>query len=138
MVKVQDEDMTAEPRQAQSAPVRSSSTNTTSNNNNSRSNQNGKSASQTHYHHFHSFPSPGGSGATPTIRFPPGFEPQGAVCGRFPGSNVSAEGLQQHVVDFHVYPGVTISLQMGEHVQVFKGRINIFFSFEFYLGAQTR
>ncbi|EEB11869.1 hypothetical protein Phum_PHUM137690 [Pediculus humanus corporis] len=110
--------MTAEPRQAQSA-VRTSSI-TLSTNSNLRSSHNGKSACQTQYHHFHSFAPAGTSSSTPTIRFPPGFEPQGAVCGRFPGSTVSNEGLQQHVVDFHVYPGVTISLQMGENVQVFK------------------
>lgn len=125
MVKVQEEDMTAEPRQAQSASLRTSTTN--SNVTSSiRSNHNGKLACQTQFHHFHSFPPAGTSTSTPTIRFPPGFEPQGAVCNRFPGSNVSPEGLHQHVVDFHVYPGVTISLQMGENVQVFKGKLFCF------------
>lgn len=128
MVKVQDEDMTAEPRQAQSASLRTSTTNFSAASN-IRANQNGKSACQTQFHHFHPFPSPGPSSSTPTIRFPPGFEPQGAVCNRFPGSSVSAEGLQQHVVDFHVYPGVTISLQMGENVQVFKGKHKSFRNF---------
>lgn len=124
MVKVQDEDMTAEPRQAQSAALRTSATNLAPSSNN-RGNMNGKTTCQNQFHHFHSFHSPGPSNSTPTIRFPPGFEPQGAVCNRFPGSSTSTEGLQQHVVDFHVYPGVTISLQMGENVQVFKGKLNL-------------
>ncbi|KAL0274061.1 UNVERIFIED_CONTAM: hypothetical protein PYX00_006582 [Menopon gallinae] len=119
--------MTAEPRQAQSSGGRTSTANLTPGNH-PRLNQNGKSANQSYYHHYPSFSSPGSSTSTPTIRLPPGFEPPGTVCNRFPGSNVSPEGLQQHVVDFHVYPGVTISLQMGENVQVFKGRMISFFT----------
>jgi len=54
-----------------------------------------------------------------TFHFPPGFEPH----------SMNPEGAPQHVVDFHVQPGVTISLQMGDKYRVFEGRFNLSISF---------
>lgn len=62
-----------------------------------------------HFHYHWSYPS-NGAAATPTpatFHFGPGFEPQ--------------TSSQQHVVYFHVNPGVTVSFQTGDNVQVIKG-----------------
>jgi hypothetical protein len=70
--------------------------------------------------------------AAATFHFGPGFElqqqiSQYASCGNA-GAAVASSGSnpccpsQQHVVHFHVNPGVTVSFQMGDNVQVIKGR----------------
>lgn len=173
MVKVHDEDMMAEPRQATSATA---STGASATNNRHSQYRNGKSSHNTsslncasssssssnsnsnhlhhsphqyfhHYHHHWSYPasnlasssvvggapSPAGSNVTAaTFHFGPGFEPQQQIS-RYPsgsnaGSTAASSGSnpgcpsQQHVVHFHVNPGVTVSFQMGDNVQVIKGR----------------
>ena len=60
-----------------------------------------------HFHYHWSYP-PTGSPAPATFHFGPGFEPQTSP--------------HQHVVYFHVNPGVTVSFQMGDTVQVIKGK----------------
>ncbi|XP_069690323.1 uncharacterized protein [Periplaneta americana] len=130
MVKVHDEDTMAEPRQASTS---------------SRHPQyrNGKSAHNTnnhlhhphfhHYHHHWSYPasnlassSASSSTGTATFHFGPGFEPRypsGGSAGAAASSSTTTGGAsQQHVVHFHVNPGVTVSFQMGDNVQVIKGR----------------
>jgi hypothetical protein len=69
--------------------------------------------------------------AAATFHFGPGFEPQQQIS-QYPGGNTGAAAAssgsnsgcpsQQHVVHFHVNPGVTVSFQMGDNVQVIKGR----------------
>ncbi|KAL1123954.1 hypothetical protein AAG570_001724 [Ranatra chinensis] len=59
-----------------------------------------------HFHYHWSYP-PTGGGAPATFHFGSGFEPQTSP--------------HQHVVYFHVNPGVTVSFQMGDTVQVIKG-----------------
>jgi hypothetical protein len=153
MVKVHDEDMMAESRQATSATMSAGAAAV-----NSRHSQyrNGKSSGSSsnhphqhfhHYHHHWSFPAsnlasssvPGGTPssagtnvAAATFHFGPGFEPQQQIS-RYPsGGNAGAAAAssgsnpgcpsQQHVVHFHVNPGVTVSFQMGDNVQVIKGK----------------
>lgn len=172
MVKVHDEDMMAEPRQATSVTASSgasaannrhpeyrngkSSHNTNSLNSSSSSSSSSNSSNHLHhsphqyFHHYHHHwsypasnlssssvvggsPSPAGTSVTAaTFHFGPGFEPQQQIS-RYPsGSNAGAAAAssgsnpgcpsQQHVVHFHVNPGVTVSFQMGDNVQVIKGR----------------
>ena len=174
MVKVHDEDMMAEPRQATSATASTgasaansrhsqyrngkSTHNTSSLNSSSSSSSSSTSSSNNHllhsphqyFHHYHHHwsypasnlasssvvggaPSPAGSSVTAaTFHFGPGFEPQQQIS-RYPsGSNAGSAAAssgsnpgcpsQQHVVHFHVNPGVTVSFQMGDNVQVIKGR----------------
>ncbi|CAH1396431.1 unnamed protein product [Nezara viridula] len=59
-----------------------------------------------HFHYHWSYPS-GGPAAQATFHFGPGFEPQTSP--------------HQHVVYFHVNPGVTVSFQMGDNIQTIKG-----------------
>jgi hypothetical protein len=164
MVKVHDEDMTAEPRQASSATASSGAPAANSRHSQYRNvkpshNSNNLSSSSSnhlhhsphqyfhHYHHHWSYPasnlasssvvggsaaSAGTSVAAATFHFGPGFEPQqqisrytsGSNVGTAAGSSGSSPGCasQQHVVHFHVNPGVTVSFQMGDNVQVIKGR----------------
>lgn len=61
-----------------------------------------------HFHYHWSYPTAAAASPSPaTFHFGPGFEPQTSP--------------QQHVVYFHVNPGVTVSFQMGDNVQVIKG-----------------
>jgi hypothetical protein len=155
MVKVHDEDMMAEARQATAVTPSGGASAA-----NSRHSQyrNGKSPhssnhlhhSPHHFHHYHhhwSYPasnlasssvvggSPScvaGSLAAATFHFGPGFEPQQQISqypsGGSAGAAAASSGSnpdcpsQQHVVHFHVNPGVTVSFQMGDNVQVIKGR----------------
>ncbi|XP_022188761.2 fibronectin type-III domain-containing protein 3A isoform X2 [Nilaparvata lugens] len=72
-----------------------------------------------HFHYHWSYPSappvpapPPASPPSPaTIHFGPGFEPQTSP--------------QQHVVYFHVNPGVTVSFQTGDNVQNIKGPVTV-------------
>ena len=178
MVKVHEEDMMAEPRQATSATAstgasaannrhsqyrngkshNTSTLNSSGNSSSSSSSSCSSSSSSNHLHHsphqyFHHYhhhwsypasnlasssvvggtPSPAGSSVTAaTFHFGPGFEPQQQIS-RYPsGSNAGSAAAssgsnpgcpsQQHVVHFHVNPGVTVSFQMGDNVQVIKGR----------------
>ncbi|KAI5705089.1 hypothetical protein M8J75_011815 [Diaphorina citri] len=63
-----------------------------------------------HFHYHWSYPSQGAplppNSSPATFHFGQGFEPQTSP--------------QQHVVHFHVNPGVTVSFQMGDNVQVIK------------------
>ncbi|KAG8271060.1 hypothetical protein J6590_070387 [Homalodisca vitripennis] len=59
-----------------------------------------------HFHYHWSYPSTGSTPTPATFHFGPGFEPQTSP--------------QQHVVYFHVNPGVTVSFQTGDNVQVIK------------------
>ncbi|XP_014253277.1 fibronectin type-III domain-containing protein 3A isoform X2 [Cimex lectularius] len=65
-----------------------------------------------HFHYHWSYPT---AGPIPTgqatFHFGPGFEPQTAP--------------NQHVVYFHVNPGVTVSFQMGDNVQTIKGPMTV-------------
>ncbi|XP_066904010.1 fibronectin type-III domain-containing protein 3A [Halyomorpha halys] len=63
-----------------------------------------------HFHYHWSYPS-GGPAAQATFHFGPGFEPQTSP--------------HQHVVYFHVNPGVTVSFQMGDNIQTIKGPMTV-------------
>lgn len=66
-----------------------------------------------HFHYHYTYPPTSGPNPSPaTFHFGPGFEPQTSP--------------QQHVVYFHVNPGVTVSFQMGDNVQVIKGKLIIY------------
>lgn len=66
-----------------------------------------------HFHYHYTYPPTSGPNPSPaTFHFGPGFEPQTSP--------------QQHVVYFHVNPGVTVSFQMGDNVQVIKGKLTIY------------
>ncbi|XP_075212988.1 miles to go isoform X2 [Lycorma delicatula] len=65
-----------------------------------------------HFHYHWSYPTAAAASPSPaTFHFGPGFEPQTSP--------------QQHVVYFHVNPGVTVSFQMGDNVQVIKGPVTV-------------
>ncbi|XP_026676097.1 uncharacterized protein LOC103504830 [Diaphorina citri] len=68
-----------------------------------------------HFHYHWSYPSQGAplppNSSPATFHFGQGFEPQTSP--------------QQHVVHFHVNPGVTVSFQMGDNVQVIKGPVTV-------------
>uniref|UniRef100_A0A8D9EJY1 Fibronectin type III domain-containing protein 3B n=1 Tax=Cacopsylla melanoneura TaxID=428564 RepID=A0A8D9EJY1_9HEMI len=68
-----------------------------------------------HFHYHWSYPTQAGplppNSAPATFHFGQGFEPQTSP--------------QQHVVHFHVNPGVTVSFQMGDNVQVIKGPVTV-------------
>lgn len=144
MVKVKEEAVMAEPKPA-TAPQSSShhhhhnnSTNNSINNNHIR-----KSRPHTHTHHHHvtfphythfhhhcTYPTDNGdasttNGATTPAKFyfGPGFEPQQQIPGGGgfgPGPSQSQSG--EYVVFFHVNPGVTISLQIGDNLEVLRGK----------------
>nr|CAH7718581.1 unnamed protein product [Callosobruchus chinensis] len=77
-----------------------------------------------HYGHYHrcSFPADGGdvaNGASPAkFYFGPGFEPQQQ--GSY-GPGPSQNQGNEYIVFFHVNPGVTISFQMGENLEILRG-----------------
>ncbi|XP_073994943.1 miles to go isoform X2 [Rhodnius prolixus] len=67
-----------------------------------------------HFHYHWSYPAAGPVppvGGQATFHFGPGFEPQTSP--------------HQHVVFFHVNPGVTVSFQMGDTVQTIKGPMTV-------------
>ena len=69
----------------------------------------------------------GGSSAPARFYFGPGFEPHmahlqgsgGYIANQQPGG--SAHG-QEHIVLFHVNPGVTINFQIGDTTEVLRGK----------------
>ncbi|CAH1975593.1 unnamed protein product [Acanthoscelides obtectus] len=81
-----------------------------------------------HYGHYHrcSFPADGGdmqNGASPAkFYFGPGFEPQQQ--GSF-GPGPSQNQGNEYIVFFHVNPGVTISFQMGENLEILRGELTV-------------
>lgn len=83
-----------------------------------------------YYHHHCSYPAEGvetnggggaGGGSAPAkFYFGPGFEPQQQGGGRY-GAGPSQSQNNEHVVFFHVNPGVTISFQFGDNMEVLRG-----------------
>lgn len=93
MVKVQDEEPPTNRRNSAPNKVPASGT---------------SNVATQHFHYHWSYPSGAPTASPATFHFGPGFEPQTSP--------------QQHVVYFHVNPGVTVSFQTGDNVQVIKGK----------------
>lgn len=127
MVKVKDEAAMAEPKSASPSPSAAIF------------GRKPRHENHSHHHHppFHHYPyhfhytlSSGDSvdsgstnGATSPAKFcfGPGFEPQTQIPGTF-GAGPSQAQNNEHVVFFHVNPGVIISLQYGESYEVLRGK----------------
>lgn len=85
----------------------------------------------TYYHHHCTYPTEGaetnggggasGSSSPAKFYFGPGFEPQQQGGGRY-GAGPSQTQSNEHVVLFHVNPGVTISFQFGDNMEVLRGK----------------
>lgn len=82
----------------------------------------------TYYHHHCTYPAEGaevngaGSASSPAkFYFGPGFEPQQQGGGRY-GAGPSQTQNNEHIVFFHVNPGVTISFQFGDNMEVLRGK----------------
>ncbi|KAG5900609.1 hypothetical protein JTB14_017461 [Gonioctena quinquepunctata] len=84
----------------------------------------------THYHHC-TYPAENVDGAGGTnngatspakFYFGPGFEPQQQIPGGGYGPGPSQGRGNEYVVFFHVNPGVTISFQMGENLEILRGK----------------
>lgn len=146
MVKVRDEPSMAEPRPATTSPAPAAAPNGTA----SPQQQFGGGARKpprnphyphpqhsfyhfpAYYHHHCTYPTEGaetngggsGAGAAPAkFYFGPGFEPQQQGGGRY-GAGPSQTQGGEHVVFFHVNPGVTISFQFGDNMEVLRGKFN--------------
>ncbi|GLH05004.1 Uncharacterized protein GBIM_10642 [Gryllus bimaculatus] len=74
-----------------------------------------------HHHHHHHHHWAFHAGVPATFHIGPGFEPQQRHGRPASPPPQPPQPPAQHVVHFHVNPGVTVSFQMGEHVQVIKG-----------------
>lgn len=101
------------------------------------------------YHHYCYYSTPEGAPAPPSTTDPrngpakfyfgPGFEPhqmEGGVQGQPFGAGPSrTQQNNEHIVLFHVNPGVVISLQIGNHRDVLTGKkfFMIFYVTEDYL-----
>lgn len=100
------------------------------------------------YHHHHcTYPAEGaaetnggggagGSSAPAKFYFGPGFEPQQQGGGRY-GAGPSQAQNNEHVVFFHVNPGVTISFQFGDNMEVLRGKIAISFRVTYIVEASA-
>lgn len=126
MVKVKDEPAMTEPKPA--------STSQQNNNLYGRKPRNNNG----HSHHFHPpfyhFPhyhycsystepvdASANGGAPAKFCFGPGFEPQTHSSGGRYGAGPSQAQNNEYVVLLHVNPGVTISFQMGDNVEILRG-----------------
>lgn len=138
MVKVKDEPAMAEPNSATS-PKPSN----TSNSNSTSSYSVRKTRPHTHSHHHHhppfqhytfyhqcSYPSESADGSSANgtssparFYFGPGFEPQQQIAGGGYGPGPSQNQGNEYVVFFHVNPGVTISFQMGDNLEILRGEL---------------
>lgn len=104
-----------------------------------------------HFHHFHhhwTYPESGApcpAAGPATFHFGPGFEPQQPLPSRY-GSGPSQTTPQtqnastttsttttaipnpnaEHIVHFHVNPGVTVSFQIGDNIELIRGKFNSF------------
>lgn len=82
-----------------------------------------------HYHQYCTYPSDttdvngstNGVSSPAKFYFGPGFEPQQQITGGFYGPGPSQSQNNEYVVFFHVNPGVTISFQMGDNLEVLRG-----------------
>ncbi|GJQ70044.1 hypothetical protein Trydic_g22527 [Trypoxylus dichotomus] len=66
----------------------------------------------------------GSSSASPSpasFYIGPGFQPQSQMQGSY-GAGPSQTHGSEHIVYFHVNPGVTINFQMGDNMQVLRGK----------------
>lgn len=123
--------------------------NNTNNNNNNNSNNQHQQQHHHHHHYYHYHPHPlhhrshlshyttgetidgnTNSGSTSPAKFclGPGFEPQqtqqqsGTGGNNFGGAGPSQTQNNEHIVMFHVNPGVSISLQIGDNIQLLSGK----------------
>lgn len=147
MVKVKDEPMAeAKPTVTTAATTTttiqsSTTTTTTTNSNNNTHSHIRKPRNHNHTHHIHqlhhytylhhhcTLPSENvetngsnGTGSPAKFYFGPGFEPQTQISdGNFcPGPS---QNNSEYIVLFHVNPGVTIRFQIGDSMEILRGKL---------------